>query len=173
MATKRKTPTAKAIAVLTALLPVSASVLATPDDEVTVRAQIAVNASALPDAANIAVSSFNGEIELNGIVRSEHSRTEAARIVSTVPGVTAVRNDLNVQPIGGERDQDQATARRVRAALVLGMPRVTGISIAIFNGAVELTGAVENDEIRAMAAKVAGETRGVASVRNDLTLQPH
>jgi len=155
----------------TAVLFVSALVVAGPDDDVAARVRTALAASGLPDAANIVVATFNGEAELSGTVRSDHARAEAARVVAGVPGVTAVRNDLAVRGPRDGQDADDVIADRVRAALAAGIPGGRDTTVAVFNGTVALSGVVSAVEIRAAAARVAGEVRGVTAVRNDLVVR--
>ncbi|MEJ0034791.1 MAG: BON domain-containing protein [Gammaproteobacteria bacterium] len=48
------------------------------------------------DAPTIAVSCFNGEVDLGGVVGSEGARDTVAQVAGSVTGVTAVRNGLLV-----------------------------------------------------------------------------
>jgi osmotically-inducible protein OsmY len=165
-------PTAFAIATgAVVLLLLAGPVSAGRDEDVTARAMAALTAVGMPDSANIVVVSFNGEVELSGTVRSEHARAEVARVVGAVPGVTAVRNDLAVRPPSGDRDGDAVIAERVRATLASEMPGMRDVAVSVFNGVVELTGVVARDDIRATAARVAGEVRGASAIRNALLVR--
>ena len=164
-------PTLFAIATGAAVILLSGPVIADRDDEVAARATAALTATGLSDAANVTVASFNGEVELSGTVRSDHARAEAARVVAAVPGVTAVRNDLAVRPPSGDRDADDVVADRVRAALAAGGPGLRNVAVSVFNGAVELTGVVAEDDVRTTAARMAGEVRGATAVRNAIVVR--
>ncbi len=165
-------PTHFAIATgATVLLLLSTSVIADRDDQLAARAAATLTASGLPDTADVAVSSFNGEVELTGTVRSDHARAEVAKIIASVPGVTAVRNDLAVRPRSGDQDEDEVIASRVRAALAAASPGLRNVAVSVFNGAIELTGVVAADDIRATAARVAGGVRGASAVRNGLLVR--
>jgi osmotically-inducible protein OsmY len=145
---------------------------ADPDDAIVARVRQALVAARLPDAADIKVSSFNGEVDLGGVVRSERIRDEAARLAGIVRGVTAVRNGLEVRQPSGERDTDDVISSRVRAALIAAaVPGAQDIRVTTFNGDVDLGGVVDSDETRVTAAEVAGVVRGVTAVRNGLTVR--
>jgi hyperosmotically inducible protein len=142
------------------------------DDAIAARVKQALVAARLPDAAEIKVSAFNGEVDLSGVVRSEHIRDEAARIAGVVRGVTAVRNGLEARQPSGERDADDVISGRVRAALIAaGIPDAQDIRVSSFNGDVDLGGVVDSEETRAKAAEVAGVVRRVTAVRNGLVVQ--
>lgn len=76
------------ISVITLLIANAA--VADEDDAIAARAKQALVEARLPDTAGIVVTSFNGEVDLDGVVRSEHMREEAARLVGGLRGVTAV-----------------------------------------------------------------------------------
>lgn len=142
------------------------------DDAIAARVKQAFVAARLPDAADIKVSTFNGAVDLSGIVRSERIRDEAARLAGLARGVTAVRNGLEVRQPSGERDSDDAISARVRAALIAAaVPGAHDIRVTTFNGDVDLGGAVDSADTRAAAAEVAGVVRGVSAVRNGLAVR--
>ena len=74
-----------------------ASAAADEDDVVTAKVKAALIATRMPAVPPIQVHVFNGEVDLSGAVDSADSKAEAGRIVSAVPGVTSVRNDLEVR----------------------------------------------------------------------------
>jgi hyperosmotically inducible periplasmic protein len=141
------------------------------DDAIAARAKQALVEAQLRDAADIAVTSFNGEVDLDGVVHSEQARQDAARLMGGLPGITAVRNDLDVRERVGQPDSDDVISRRVRLALMAaGVPDALNMKIETFNGEVDLGGVVDSEATRATAAQVAGEVRGVAAVRNGLVV---
>jgi osmotically-inducible protein OsmY len=162
----------RGVAVGLAALLVSTAAVADRDDEVSARAKQALVSAGLPGAAEISVTSFNGEVELSGTARSAHTREEAARVVAAVRGVTAVRNSLATRPPGGERDADDVLSDQVRAALVAtGNPDARNISVTAFNGSVELGGVVGSDDSRAAAIRAASQVRGVSALRDNLVVR--
>jgi osmotically-inducible protein OsmY len=126
-------------------------------------------ASGTVDVDALSVVVVNGEAELRGTARSAYARDAAGRAAGAVAGVTAVRNVLTVRNARADRDADDVIADRVRAAmLAAGIDNAKRIGIHSFNGAIELSGTVDSDETSQIASRVAGETRGVTSVRNAL-----
>jgi hyperosmotically inducible protein len=171
-ATRRRIRAVGVLAIGFATLCLCVRAVADGDDEVTARAKRALVAAALPDVADILVTSFNGEVELSGTVRSEHVRDEAARVVAAVRGVTAVRNGLSARPPAGDRDSDDVLSDQVRTALLAAaIPDARNIRVRTFNGTAELTGSVGSDDSRATALRVAGQIQGITGVRDNLVVQ--
>lgn len=151
----------------------STSVAAPPDKDeaIAIRAQRAIAESGIVDSAGIVVAVVNGEAEVRGTVRSQHIKDEVERIAGRTKGVTAIRNSLLVQRPDASGDDDQILANRVRSALLAaGIPHVDRISVQSFNGSISLIGSADTGEIRDDASRVAGETRGVTAVRNELVV---
>jgi osmotically-inducible protein OsmY len=141
------------------------------DDAVSARVRQALVAAGLRDAAGIQVTTFNGAVELSGVVRSDDAKQQAARVTGLVRGVTAVRNSLEVQEPGTPPDTDAVLANRVKAALIAaGIPGARAFEVTAFNGDVELSGVVGSDDGRDAAARVTGAVEGVGAVRNDLVV---
>jgi len=46
---------------------------------------------------DVDVTTYNGEVQLSGFVRTQEEKNRAAQIAASVPGVAAVRNDLIVR----------------------------------------------------------------------------
>jgi osmotically-inducible protein OsmY len=49
-------------------------------------------------ATQVKVDTYNGVVQLSGFVDSQQSASRAAELARSVPGVSAVRNDLRVKP---------------------------------------------------------------------------
>jgi osmotically-inducible protein OsmY len=142
------------------------------DDAVAARAKLALVEGRLRDAENVTVTSFNGEVDLEGIVHSERARREAARLLVGLPGVAAVQNDLVVRGHTDQVDSDEVISRRVRKAFVeAGVAGGSEFEIRTFNGEVDLSGIVGSDSERATATRIAGEVPGVNAVRNGLLIR--
>jgi hyperosmotically inducible periplasmic protein len=163
----------KAIAVLITLLLgclLQTQALADEDSALATRVSRALVAAQIPNAPAIQVAAFNGAVDLTGVVSSEHSKSRATQVAGTVPGVNSVRNTLDVQ--AHVSDADDATSARVKAALAAaqleGGPQIT---VATFNGGVELDGVVYSQEDKTRAGTVAGTTRGVTTVLNHLEVR--
>jgi osmotically-inducible protein OsmY len=148
----------------------SASARADPDADVAARVRQALSAAHIPNAANIQIQSFNGEIDLAGVVFTERSKAQAASIASVVPGVTSVQNGLEVQPRSD--DNDDATTARVKAALAAAnLADVGPIEVSTFNGEVDLSGVVYSNAARTQVIDIAGSTRGATSVSSNLEVR--
>ena len=156
------------IAALMAVKPAHAD----SDDELSARVKQSLIAAELPDAAEISVTSFNGDVTISGVVRSEHIRDETLRIAGAVRAVGAIRNSLTVRAPSGAPDEDSRVSDRVRQALVeVGLVSAGAFEITTFNGAVDLSGVVASVDELQTAARIAAEVRGVSAVRNDLKVR--
>ncbi len=88
-----------AFALLTTLLALSLGCSRKPDDE-TVAKDIQQKLAADPDTkdANITVASKNGQVTLNGQATNPAARPKAEQIAKAEPGVSAVDDEIAVQP---------------------------------------------------------------------------
>jgi hyperosmotically inducible periplasmic protein len=146
------------------------SARADQDADVAARVRQALSAAHIPNAANLQIQSFNGEVDLAGVVFTERSKARVASIASVVPGVTSVHNDLEVQPRSD--DDDDATTARVKAALTAANLADAGpIEVSTFNGEVDLSGVVYSNAARTQVIDIAGSTRGATSVSSSLEVR--
>jgi hyperosmotically inducible periplasmic protein len=140
------------------------------DADVAANVQRALIAAHIPNAANIGVHEFNGEVELSGVVYSERNKARAASVAGSVPGVTALNNRLEVQPHSS--DEDEAITARVQAALVAAqIPGAGPIEVSTFNGEVDLSGTVYSQEAGSRVMNVAGSTPGVTSLSSEIEIR--
>jgi osmotically-inducible protein OsmY len=152
------------------LAAISFAAFADEDSRITDRVRAALVAAQIPNADAIEVKTFNGEVDLSGVVHSEHGKARAASVAGVVSGVKAVKNDLQVQEQAP--DGDDALANRVRKAFTTSqIENAASIQVKSFNGEVDLVGVVYSEEDKAKAAGVAGAVRGVAAVKNDLQVR--
>lgn len=157
-------------AVVVATTAFSSAAHADPDALVKARVVQALAAAHIPNAANIQVDSFNGEVDLAGVVFTQHSKDRAASVAGVVQGVTSVRNALEVQPRSD--DGDDATTARVKAALAAAhLEDVGPVEVSTFNGEVDLSGVVYTSVARTQLVDLVGSTRGVASVSSDIEVR--
>jgi hyperosmotically inducible protein len=69
------------------------------DAGLTARVKTALlKAEGLGRAAEINVNTYRGEVQLSGFVETQEMIRRAGDAARTVPGVTAVRNDLRIAP---------------------------------------------------------------------------
>ena len=114
------------------------------------------------------------EVTLTGQVISEHgtTREDAAKFVSSIPGVTNVVNNIEVLPPSPFDNQiRRAEFRTVFSHGDLGrytMGAIPPVHIVVKNGHVTLEGVVMNQMDKNMAGIYANTVPGVFSVQNNL-----
>lgn len=121
---------------------------------------------------NLAFQVNGGEVTLLGQVNRPILKSDAENVVKRLPGVTAVRNQIEVLPLSPFDDRIRlAVFRAVYSRSPLSryaMGAVPGIHIIVKNGNVTLTGVVNNEGDRTIANIAANGVPGVFSVTNDL-----
>jgi osmotically-inducible protein OsmY len=75
----------------------------------------------------------------------------------------------NVNKSAGPAINDAGITTKIKAKLLA--DSITGTTVDTTNGVVTLTGSVGNDEEKSKAEKLAKETEGVKSVKNDLVVR--
>jgi hyperosmotically inducible protein len=147
------------------------------DDSVTTgRVKAALIADPVTKAHQIDVETFKGTVQLNGFVDTSASKTRAAQVAKNTKGVTAVRNNLTVRadsgPSGSERVDDAAITAKVKAALA-GDPRTKAhqVNVETREGAVQLSGFVDNSEAKSTAEELARNVDNVKSVDNEIDVK--
>ena len=122
-------------------------------------------------SANINVDTKGGEVTLAGAVATQVNKEQAERIAWNTEGVTRVINNITVET-NGEHDgaidgmtaSDLAILSKIKTRYVA--EDVIGAKVEVSDGAVTLTGNVENAQIRVRAENIARATSGVKSVNN-------
>jgi len=114
-----------------------------------------------------------GVVQLGGFVDNAETATRAAEQAASVEGVVAVDNQLHVKP-GGERSWGQSvddgiTTTRVKAAIAES-DLMSGVKINVdtYNGVVLLTGFVDSQEIKDLAAELASKDANTKEVINGI-----
>jgi osmotically-inducible protein OsmY len=102
----------------------------------------------------------SGNVTLRGEVSSVFERTAAERAVATLPGVTAIENELTIRP----SNENQRTDAEVDAYIERELwwdPRVGGATIAVTveNGIVTLRGEVPTAEVHGAVLETAFRAR--------------
>lgn len=122
----------------------------------------------LGDTAHINYTSYDRKVLLTGEVNSAEDKAEAERIVSLVPNVAAVLNELAVGPVSSfsDRSNDSFITSKVKSrSLDTGKFNPVHIKVVTEAGVVYLMGLVTQPEADA-AIKVARTTGGVKKVVN-------
>lgn len=128
-------------------------------------------------AADINVDTRNGVVQLNGFVESAAARSKAEQLARNIEGVTAIRNNLQLQ--SGERSagrvvDDATITAKVKSALIANpLTKAHQINVDTDNGGVELSGFVDSADAKMEAARVAKGVAGVAKVDNKLEVKQH
>lgn len=123
------------------------------------------------DASDLTVEDKDGEVALTGSVPSYPQYPEAAMVASRVPGVSWVRNYLDVAlPPDGHRDDPTLTAM-ANDALTLGRTVVVGVEATAKNGNVTLSGSVRRAAEQAATEAMIADLTGVRSVTNDIQIR--
>jgi hyperosmotically inducible protein len=145
------------------------------DSVLTVKVKAALVDNPVTKARNVDVEVFRGIVQLNGFVDSAAERAQATVAARSVPGVKDVRNNLQVG--GGTRSagtvvDDAVVTSRVKAAL-LASEATKGhqINVETRDGAVQLSGFVDNAAAKTAAEREARAIDGVRSVRNEIDVK--
>jgi hyperosmotically inducible periplasmic protein len=146
------------------------------DDSVTTgRVKAALIADPTTKAHQIDVETFKGTVQLNGYVDTAASKARAAEIAKATRGVESVRNNLTVKTEARAGEQvvdDSAITAKVKAALA-GDSRTKAhqVNVETHEGAVQLSGFVDNAEAKSTAGELARAVEHVRSVDNQLDVK--
>jgi len=125
--------------------------------------------------AQIEVTINQGVATLNGNVERYADRLRAERLASTVSGIRAIDNQLDVNwtPTVADDRLQQSIERRLRSDRLTATV-VDSIEVSVDHGRVKLTGRVPSWELRRQVSAVVSGTNGIRSVESELTidLQP-
>ena len=123
------------------------------------------------DAAGITVTNVNGEVTLSGTVPSYPQYMEAVAVARRVPGVTNVRNHLEIALPPGDYREDAALTTAANNALTLDNTVRPGVEATAKNGGITLTGIVRSGTERAAAEAIAAGLTGVRHIKNDIQIR--
>lgn len=126
----------------------------------------------LGEKAHLNFTSFNLKVLMTGEVPSENAKMEAAAIVSAIPNVQSVYNELNVGPVTSfsDRSNDSYITSKVKGnSIDSGKFNPIHIKVVTEAGVVFLLGMVTQPEADA-AIHSASYTRGVKKVVNLLEI---
>ncbi len=125
---------------------------------------------------NLSYKVDNGVVTLSGQVTQPVRKTDVENAVKSIPGVTAVNDQIEVLPLSPFDDQIRVrTLRTLLRSASLGkyfQGVQPGIRIIVKNGDVTLDGVVLNNGDRQIAYMAANQVPGVFSVTNNLQLEP-
>lgn len=124
----------------------------------------------LIDATTITVRTLNGDVALNGTVRSYPQYLEAAKAARRAAGVTTVHNHLEVVLSPGEYRDDAILTTAANNALADSATAPDGIEATAENGNLTLTGAVRYGSQRAAAESAVSGLTGVRNINDEIEL---
>ena len=131
----------------------------------------------------INVDTRDGVVTLHGTVPSDVHRDLAAAIAKSAEGVKDVDNELTIASAGGDgpdaadksfgdsvRDAETTASIKLSLAFQRGV-KASHISVHTDQGTVTLSGEVDSQAERQLAARIAHDTDGVRRVVNDLEVR--
>jgi osmotically-inducible protein OsmY len=125
--------------------------------------------SRINQAAQVAVSERAGLVTLRGTVRSFHQRRVAAEIADSVPGVSAVADQLLVDPRDHARD-NQVRGAALQALMSDEDVPADRIEITVADGWLTLTGEVKRQRESTAAFDAVSKVAGVGGITNKITV---
>jgi hyperosmotically inducible periplasmic protein len=118
-----------------------------------------------------------GIVTLNGLVASENDKAQAESLAKSFAGTQVVANQIAVVPVGIEKeakavnsDLDQGIESNLDAALIQNKMH-DSVRYQVKSGVVTLTGDVNSEDMRSLAANVATRVPNVQQVVNDLQVK--
>ncbi len=118
-----------------------------------------------------------GVVTLSGQVASESDKLRAESLAKSLAGAQVVADQIAVIPVGGEKDAravnsdlDKGIEENLDAALIQNKLH-DHVKYAVKSGVVTLTGEVNSEAKRALAAQVATGVPNVQQVVNDLQVK--
>lgn len=143
------------------------------DDEIAESVRFALTSDTTTSSSAINVEVKSGTAVLTGEVPSHQIRFEANRVVGRIRGVRCIKNDLSVKP---SEKLDPAIARyAIQQRLetnIFTSPAAAQIHVSVDQeGVATLEGAVARVDQKIEARRIAGATRGIRSVDNQLKVE--
>ena len=145
---------------------------AAKDLSITADAKMRLLADADVPALDVNVDTYSGAVTLWGAVPTPRAKAAAEADARKISGVTRVVNELQVVPVARKeevkaRDQDlkDQVTKAIQARDDL---QGASIDVDVKNGVARLTGTVDDEQQRLVAAIVARSTPGVRAVQNDM-----
>jgi hyperosmotically inducible protein len=144
------------------------------DSWLTAKTKIALYSDERVKGRQITVETVNGTVMLRGKVDSDEAKAAAASIAGGVEHVKAVKNDLQVVPVGDRKvtDVSDKDITRQVAARFSKTSQLTKVDVRTDGGVVTLTGAAPSIGASARASELARGVSGVRAVKNELTYDP-
>jgi len=120
---------------------------------------------------NVKVTSQEGHVTLEGVVRSWGEKMQAEEVLGVVKGVRKITNKLKVRDSVNRTDKQ---IKRAVLAAIRGKVQTGGkfkIEVSVLRGMVTLKGLLKTDRQRRQAIRSALFVHGVADVNNKIKVQ--
>ena len=144
------------------------------DSWLTAKTKIALYSDERVKGRQISVETVKGTIMLRGKVDSDEAKTAAGSIAKGVQHVKAVKNDLEVVPVGDRKAtdiSDKDITRQIETRFSK-TAQLAKIDVRTDRGVVTLAGTAPSIGASARASEVARDLSGVRAVKNELTYDP-
>jgi osmotically-inducible protein OsmY len=126
------------------------------------------------DAAHIGVAAQDGVVTLTGHVSSYGAKLAAERAARRVKGVRAIAEEIEVRlPFDKKRSDDEIATRALSILNWDAAVPADRITVKVEQGVITLSGEVDWQFQKDLAANLVRRLGGVASVINTITLRPH
>lgn len=142
------------------------------DSGITTVVEASLESNDLVKAKQVEVETREGVVYLTGVVDTDDSQREAARVAWRTEGVTGVVNGLTVgeRTVGSWLD-DVTISSKVKSKLIANSEIKAGdIDVGSSQGVVTLIGRVSTSTIKSDAERIARATTGVKDVKNELVV---
>jgi osmotically-inducible protein OsmY len=120
---------------------------------------------------NVKVKVDDGVVTLRGTVQDHDQRALAEDTVKNLPGVVTVINKIKVESEPAEHSDAWIAFKIHSELLVHANVSATSTKVDVNNGAVVLTGTVDNAAQKDLTEQYVKEVEGVTSVKNDLVVK--
>lgn len=161
------------------LLALSFGVACSRQDSVSYKDQVkkALEQSELKDVT-VSEDKDKNTITLGGTLHSEEAKATAAQVAKAAAAPRVIANEISVQPVGLESEAkdvasnlDDAIEKNYKAELIATRLDKQHINFEAKNGALTLTGTVQNARERQQAEKLAAGVPNVQQVVNQIQIR--
>lgn len=120
---------------------------------------------------HVRIAALNGTLTLTGTLQDAEEQALAGATAAFLPGVTAVQNQVKIEPIY-PANSDSLRASKIRSRLLM-KARVSGHTtiVSVQQGVVTLTGLVSTEAQKAQSEVYARQIPGVTGVDNQLIVK--
>jgi len=145
------------------------------DSVVTANVKSALLSDPAIKSLDFKVETRKGDVQLSGFVDNQAQIDRAIALTKAITGVRSVQNNVTLKiatsSIGNKVD-DSIVTTRVKTALLADISiKSFDIAVVTRNGAVQLSGFVNNQSQMDNAVGIAKSTEGVSSVVNELSVK--